>query len=130
MIRSYELSVLLVPQLEEAYQAHPHRGFLCAPVSGQEAAVFAAGLRIPPPGETPVEFWSLGSAPGGGHASPELQGPRCVFIPLPFELPPPRYSSADQPWTNDTLYDGKDAIGREVGQPGWSLYGLSEGPEE
>ena len=87
-----------------------------------------------------VEFWGFpgndskmspeGEQPGSSSSS---SGAIHMFLPLPFELPPPRYQRSggggDEPWTNDTLYSGVDAIGRQCGQPGWALYGLSEGAE-
>ena len=43
MIRSYELSVLLMPHLEAAYLGHPARGFRCARTLGQAATEGTAG---------------------------------------------------------------------------------------
>ena len=183
MIRSYELSVLLMPHLEAAYLGHPARGFRCARALGQAAAAGNAEASAAGPLRTlgqaatastaaeaaaavvagtaadtaaagshrvdsaagggtcvDVEFWGF---PGNdSKMSQEREQPGSssssgvipMFLPLPFELPPPRYQrggggGGDEPWTNDTLYSGVDAIGRQCGQPGWALYGLSEGAE-
>ena len=166
MIRSYELSVLLMPHLEAAYLGHPARGFRCARALGQaaaagtgpaeaaaaeplitlgQAATAAGSQRVDSAARSgggtgvEVEFWGFH---GDGRTDPEggQQGSSCssssgtirMFLPLPFDLPPPRYQrgGGDEPWTNDTLYSGVDAIGRQCGQPGWALYGLAEGPED
>ena len=234
MVRSYELSVLVTPQLEEAYRNHPSRGFSCAPVHGQVSvtslqhlsymsSTAAAGSAmidtlIPlsssssgalrglhsekqhdlsgvigiaidascsKPGEhvgvrplatswqpnqlndgqnveggkgcqgqqqprehagrtTQIEFWAFPAAAATASADPRHSSASIayplddkapqglsssavkLYIPLPFDVPPRRYDAYDQPWTNDTLHEGFDAIGRQCGQPGWAMYGHRE----
>ena len=157
MVRSYELSVLVLPHLEEAYRAHPSVGFACALALGHfSPPASSAGIKLPAlstakkevamsdlkadeeggcDGENrqsgEIEFWAFPSnvaSAASAHRQGTDKSARQMFLPLPFEVPPPRYTStgSDEPWTADTLYPGLDAIGRQCGQPGWAMYGFSE----
>jgi tyrosyl-DNA phosphodiesterase-1 len=123
-VRSYELGVLLLPSLEEAYRRHPHRGFSCTagPAAAQPRAAAAEG---------PVEFWSLASreqqAPeggSGGEAAAAAAASR-MHLPLPYQLPPVRYAPGDQPWMVDRPEADLDALGLPWGR-GVKMYGWTE----
>ena len=147
MVRSYEVSVLVTPQLEEAYRNHPLRGFSCAPVNDQVSVSHNVdGCRgsqelgeCGADRKTQIEFWALPAAKASCLRNSSsvsaavtddpalgLQKAVKLYLPLPFDVPPQRYDADDQPWTNDTLHEGIDAIGRQYGQPGWAMYGHRE----
>ncbi|KAG1677209.1 hypothetical protein FOA52_013407 [Chlamydomonas sp. UWO 241] len=78
-VHSCELSVLVTPETESAYRAHPHARFRAAPTTG--AAVALPPLQ--PPGQ-PVVAYDL--VPMGAPAAHGGGARACV--PLPYTLPP------------------------------------------
>jgi hypothetical protein len=102
-IRSFELGVLCTPTTEARYLVHPHRGFVCStpPLGCNPYAALRAMHRALPQGGPPprVQLFSLtkwelektGAAAVGADAV-------AVFAPLPYKLPPARYTANDRPW--------------------------------
>lgn len=51
---------------------------------------------------------------GSGSCAAVLRVP----IPVPYSLPPQRYTAADFPWMADVAYPGLDILGQQCGVPG------------
>eukprot|EP00955_Chlamydomonas_euryale_P055958 356266-Chlamydomonas_euryale.AAC.5 len=110
MVASYELSVLMTPATEAAFRAHPHARFRAAAAHGAAAALLPPPPLQPsslPAQATAVRFRPLGS--GGGNGSGGSAA--CVWVPLPYLLPPLRYASGDAPWMADVEHGGVDSYG-------------------
>jgi tyrosyl-DNA phosphodiesterase-1 len=115
-IRSFEVSVALTPRLEAEYRAHRHRGF-CAVRPPPGSSLLAGADECPPPEASPpvVHFWAGHRAPGR-KACDGPGAPQVVALPLPYDIPPTRYSDGDVAWASDSPPLGvQDVFGREFG---------------
>ena len=52
-----------------------------------------------------------------------------LVMPIPYLLPPKRYSSTDVPWCVDVEYCGVDSLGRSIDDPVQSFYGHVQSPD-
>ncbi|KDO75548.1 hypothetical protein CISIN_1g006675mg [Citrus sinensis] len=100
MIRSYELGVLILPS------AKRHGcGFSCT------SNIVPSEIKSGSTETSQIQKTKLvtltwhGSSDAG--ASSEV-----VYLPVPYELPPQRYSSEDVPWSWDKRYTKKDVYGQ------------------
>jgi tyrosyl-DNA phosphodiesterase-1 len=136
-ILSYELSVLMLPDLEAAYRASPSFRFSCTRPADDDVAeadkapadVAEADVAEAPADVAEVRFvpYRRGRHPGGGGraegrtdvaATPgeaDARGRRVlrVAVPLPYRVVPLQYGAADAPWACDADYgDARDCHGR------------------
>lgn len=136
-IRSFELSVLILPSLEAEYRASSNRGFQCttgaaAPPAPRLLRCPADALRAPPPAASGT---AAAPRPTGGlvfraalqsGGSPADADTTVVPLPIPYALPPPRYGGTDVPWVVDDAHTAVDIRGntmeeaRELSSQGWS----------
>ncbi len=132
-----ELASLHLPSLEAAYRTHRHYNYSCTNPTPSPTPT------QPPPTREEVQFWSLASmrentqgsvssghgasvSGAGGSVSGEGQGASGasvsvvrVPVPLPYALPPRRYSGEDRPWVVDVPHPGRDVYGHTIEE----LYG-------
>ena len=120
-IQSYELSVLLLPELEEKYLTHQHFGYQVVPLRGQALKAFTAlkeskeaARTSPPNGPLKVEFWPLSALQQTSQASDVERGTVKYYPPLPYDSSPEPYKRGDQPWCRETEWEGYDSIGLTI----------------
>ena len=128
-VANYELGVLLVPSLEAAYRVSRWAGFTCTPTA---AAAAAAGDAPGNPGPAPaaaapppsVRFvrWQQGSSQQAAMVGGQLQVP----LPIPYSLPPQRYTEGDRAWTWDGDWPGEDSWGKQKQEGNLDLYGWND----
>ncbi|KAH7569520.1 hypothetical protein ACOSP7_012962 [Xanthoceras sorbifolium] len=100
MIRSYELGVLFLPAMKR------HRcGFSCTnngvPSKDQRGSMENTEVQI-----TKLVTLTWPSSRNTDESS------EVISLPVPYELPPQRYSSEDVPWSWDRRYNKKDVYGQ------------------
>jgi tyrosyl-DNA phosphodiesterase 1 len=100
-IRSFELSVLLLPSLLVPAPPPP-----AAAAAGADADAAAAAANREPCDFTTTAEAAAASGDGGGGAA------RRVALPLPYALPPEEYGVGDVPWAWDVPLAAADAFGR------------------
>eukprot|EP00884_Botryococcus_braunii_P012228 jgi/Botrbrau1/21005/Bobra.0144s0021.1 len=117
-MRSYELSVLLLPSTEAAYRRHRHYDFSLAP--------FRPGRGTPRASPVGVEFRTLASLEGSAGARTGNVGQEqsesdnagassvTMWLPVPYALPPKPYAGGDKPWAVDVPFSGVDALGFDI----------------
>mmetsp|Transcript_19267 Transcript_19267/g.33254 ORF Transcript_19267/g.33254 Transcript_19267/m.33254 type:complete len:467 (-) Transcript_19267:635-2035(-) len=120
-IRSYELSMLFTPRNEAAYRQHRHHSFCCHPMPGQGLPTCTTQQQ------EQVQFWTMehelgrqtdqGAGFAGTNASDTVEGVVRVMLPLPYSLPPQRYTGQDQPWMVDAQHEGLDLLGNASNRP-------------
>ena len=98
----FELSVLLLPRLEAAYRRHPHRAFSCTAGWAEPGPCVASG-RLG--WQQEVEFWTVAQQLEGGSQQGQQAGGLRLHLPLPYRLPPTRYTAEDRPWAVDVCYE-------------------------
>lgn len=102
MIRSYELGVLFLPS--SATQAH---AFSCTENGSTSEFQNKCGPSLKTPEAKRTKLVSLASI----H-SKRMDLPDVITLPVPYELPPQRYSSEDVPWSWDRQYKKRDVFGQ------------------
>ncbi|KAI3829368.1 hypothetical protein L1987_03490 [Smallanthus sonchifolius] len=97
MIRSYELGVLFLPSATS--NAH---AFSCT-----ENGSTSENNYLKTHEAKRTKLVTLASP----H-SKKMHLPDVITLPVPYELPPPRYSSEDVPWSWDRQYKKRDVLGQ------------------
>ncbi|KAJ9566540.1 hypothetical protein OSB04_002506 [Centaurea solstitialis] len=100
MIRSYELGVLFLPSSTK----HDH-SFSCT--GNENPLENSCGSSSKTPEAKRTKLVTLTSV----H-SKKLDLPEVITLPVPYELPPQRYSSEDVPWSWDRQYKKRDVLGQ------------------
>ncbi|KAK2644410.1 hypothetical protein Ddye_019605 [Dipteronia dyeriana] len=101
MIRSYELGVLFLPSMKR------HGcGFSCTN-NGGPSKEQRGSIKNPEVQKTNLVTltWQ------GSHRNTD-ESSEVISLPVPYELPPQRYSSEDVPWSWDRRYTKKDVYGQ------------------
>ncbi|MFS7905158.1 putative phosphodiesterase I [Helianthus anomalus] len=101
MIRSYELGVLFLP----SSTSHAHV-FSCTE-NGSTSENKYSGSPLKTHEAKRTKLVTLTSP----H-SKKMHLPDVVTLPVPYELPPARYSSEDVPWSWDKQYKKRDVLGQ------------------
>ncbi|KAK0578297.1 hypothetical protein LWI29_008219 [Acer saccharum] len=101
MIRSYELGVLFLPSMKR------HGcGFSCT--NNGDPSKDQRGLIKNPE----VQKTNLVTLTWQGSHRNTDESSEVISLPVPYELPPQRYSSEDVPWSWDRRYTKKDVYGQ------------------
>lgn len=104
---SFELGVLLTPAAERAYRLSRWRGFCAAGPRAGTALGPTPGLDAG--AEVRFVAWRRGEPQ---RAVVEAGGAVLrVPLPIPYELPPAPYEAGERPWSVDTPFPGRDALG-------------------
>ncbi|XP_076922636.1 tyrosyl-DNA phosphodiesterase 1-like [Bidens hawaiensis] len=101
MIRSYELGVLFLP----SSISHDH-AFSCTE-SGSTSENKYCGSPVKTHEAKRTKLVTMASP----H-SKKMHLPDVITLPVPYELPPQRYSSEDVPWSWDRQYKKRDVLGQ------------------
>ncbi|KAJ3705221.1 hypothetical protein LUZ61_008926 [Rhynchospora tenuis] len=100
MIRSYELGVLFLPSA-----VHHGSSFSC---TGNSNVISSGSDSSSHTHKKKTQLVSLCWNKGGeSNSSQEI-----VRLPIPYQLPPPPYTSEDIPWSWDKRYTKKDVYGQ------------------
>ncbi|KAJ4838737.1 tyrosyl-DNA phosphodiesterase 1 [Turnera subulata] len=105
MIRSYELGVLFLPSAKKT----PGSRFSCTKV-GSPSKLQDCGSSLHPE----VSKTKLVTLRWKGTTEESSQ---VIPLPVPYELPPPQYTSEDVPWSWDRRYSKKDVYGQVWPRP-------------
>ncbi|KAK3035085.1 hypothetical protein RJ639_032587 [Escallonia herrerae] len=98
MIRSYELGVLFLPS------KHDGGDFSCT--ANRKPSEDKCGSSK----SSEVKNTKLVTL--GWQGNRNLESSEVIALPVPYELPPPRYTSEDIPWSWDRRYHKKDVYGQ------------------
>ncbi|KAD3337938.1 hypothetical protein R6Q59_027298 [Mikania micrantha] len=101
MIRSYELGVLFLPSSKN----HVHAFSCTENESTSENSYCGSPMKTDEAKRT--KLVTLASP----H-SKKMHLSDVITLPVPYELPPPRYSSEDVPWSWDRQYKKRDVLGQ------------------